>query len=248
MIRLKNKTQIDGIRRSCKLLAEVIQEIKAGVAPGVTTAYLDDIARSSIKARKGKPAFLGYQGYPAALCISVNEQVIHGIPGPLELKTGDIVSLDIGMIYDGYFSDCAMTLPVGKVTPLAERLMATTESCLYDAIEKAVDGNRLHDISRAVQERAEKEGFGIVHQFCGHGVGLALHEDPQIPNLVGGGSNPRLKPGMILAIEPMINAGGGDVDILDDDWTVVTSDGSLSAHFEHTIAILENGTEILTKL
>jgi methionyl aminopeptidase len=204
------------------------------------------MARELITSRGGRPAFLGYDGYPGTLCTSVNHQVIHGIPGNYKLKNGDIISLDLGIELNGYFSDQALTLPIGTVSPDAEKLMRVTSECLYHGIDAAVEGNRVKDISRAVYSHAAAHGLGVVRDFCGHGVGLAIHEEPQIPNYVGPGPNPRLKSGMVVAIEPMINLGSDAVHVLEDGWTVETSDHSLSAHFEHTVVILKGKTEILT--
>lgn len=246
MIKLKNAKQIDGIRRSCRLLAQVYRDLLPQIEEGMTTGELDRIAKELIQSRGGRPAFLGYDGYPGALCTSVNHQVIHGIPGKYKLKSGDILSLDLGIDLKGYFSDQAITVPVGTISREAEGLLKVTEECLYRGIDAARSGNRIKDISRAVFQHASDHGYGVVREFCGHGVGLAIHEEPQIPNYVGPGPNPRLKPGMVLAIEPMINFGGDDIHILDDGWTVETKDRSLSAHFEHTVAILPDRTEILT--
>jgi len=202
--------------------------------------------QSACRKLGARPAFLGYQGYPAAVCVSVNEAVIHGIPGKRKLNEGDIVSIDCGLEHRGFFSDAALTLPVGRVSPEAEKLMRVTRECLERAVEKAVFGARIHDISAAVYRHARDSGFGVVRDYCGHGVGLALHEEPQVPNYVGLGPNPRLREGMVLAVEPMINAGGDEVEVLEDGWTVVTADGRLSAHFEHTIAVFRDRTEVLT--
>jgi methionyl aminopeptidase len=207
---------------------------------------LDDFAKDYIQSHGGRPAFLGYEGYPATLCLSVNQVVIHGIPDKRRLLEGDIVGLDCGIDLNGYFSDAAVTWGVGAVSSEAERLMRVTRESLDDAIEAVNPGARIHDISRAVFRHATGAGFGVVRQYCGHGVGLEMHEDPQIPNYVSPGPNPRLLPGMVLAIEPMINAGTGDVRVLDDDWTVVTLDGALSAHYEHTVLVTETGHEVLT--
>ncbi len=246
MIRRKNEEQIEGIRKSCSLLSRLIEEIKPRVLPGVSLLELDHFARDYILRHGGKPAFLGYEGYPATLCLSVNEVVIHGIPDNRRLAKGDIVGLDCGIDMDGYFSDAAITLAVDAVSSEADRLMRVTRECLEKAIESVQPGARIHDISRAVFRHATSAGFGVVRQYCGHGVGLEMHEDPQIPNYVSPGPNPRLLPGMVLAIEPMINAGTGDVRTLDDDWTVVTLDGSLSAHYEHSVLVTETGHEVLT--
>jgi len=246
MIRRKNNEQIEGIRKSCSLLSRLLTEIRPLVRPGASLLELDRFARDFILRHGGRPAFLGYEGYPATLCLSVNEVVIHGIPDERRLAEGDIVGLDSGIDLGGYFSDAAVTWAVGRVGPEAERLMRVTRECLDKAIEAVVPGARIHDISRAVFRQATGAGFGVVRQYCGHGVGLEMHEDPQIPNYVSPGPNPRLLPGMVLAIEPMINAGTGDVRLLDDDWTVVTLDGSLSAHYEHTVLVTETGHEVLT--
>ncbi len=217
------------------------------VRPGVRTRELDDAARSFIEAAGAKPAFLGYQGYPASLCVSVNEEVIHGIPGERLIREGDIVGLDCGIDLGGFFSDAAVTVPAGRISEEAARLLRVTRECLDLALAQARPGNRVHHISRAVYDHASAEGYGVVHQYCGHGVGFAPHEDPSVPNYVGPGPNPRLVPGMVLAIEPMINAGRAEVDVLKDQWTVVTRDRRLSAHYEHTVAILEGRTEVLTE-
>jgi methionyl aminopeptidase len=246
VIRLKNAEQLEGVRRSCAMLSQLLAHIVPIVREGISTGELDDATRSFIEARGARSWFLGYAGYPASLCVSVNEEVIHGIPGKRRLKSGDIVGLDCGIDLDGYFSDSAITVPVGEVSEEADRLMRVTRECLDKAIQAAKPGARVHDISRAVFSHATVNGFGVVRQYCGHGVGFEAHEDPQVPNYVGPGPNPRLVPGMVLAIEPMINLGKGDVKVLDDDWTVVTLDKKISAHYEHTIAVLDGGAEVLT--
>jgi methionyl aminopeptidase len=246
MIRLKNEEQIAHIRKSGRVLAETFELLKKKVAPGVTTLELDNLAHDFIVSKGGKPAFLGYMDYPASICASVNNVVIHGIPNNVKLKNGDILSLDLGVDLNGFISDAACTLRIGELTKEVDHLLTVTEECLFRAIEQAKTGNRIHDISAAVYNHATENGFGVVHQFCGHGVGFSLHEDPQVPNYVGRGPNPRIKDGMVLAIEPMINLGGDEVVILDDDWTVVTVDNSISAHFEHTIAVVGGKAEILT--
>ncbi len=248
MIKLKSINEINGIRESCKFLAETHLEIEKLVDTGITTKELDSFARNFIEKRGGKPAFLNYMGYPASLCTSVNEVVIHGIPSNRKLKVGDIISLDLGISYKGFFSDAAVTLPVGKISKEAEKLIRITKESLFLAIEKAVIGNRIHDISRAVYAHAKNENYGVVRDFCGHGVGFSPHESPQVPNYVGSGPNPRIKKGMVLAIEPMINLGVDDVRVLEDEWTVLTMDNKLSAHWEHTVAVFEDHTEILTVL
>jgi methionyl aminopeptidase len=216
------------------------------IAPGISTGELNQRAHDYIVQREAKPSFLGYMGYPASVCVSINEEVIHGIPGKRRLKEGDIVSLDIGVEYKSFFSDMARTYPVGAVSPARRKLVDVTRECLELGTAQAVCGNRIHDISRAIYGHATNNGFGVVRQYCGHGVGFAMHEDPQIPNYVGEGPNPRLKAGMIIAIEPMINAGTWEVKVLSDDWTVVTKDRGDSAHFEYTLAVLKDNTEILT--
>ncbi|HBK58546.1 MAG TPA: type I methionyl aminopeptidase [Spirochaetaceae bacterium] len=247
MIRLKNKRQIEGIRDSCRMLSLLYEALKPMVRPGITPKELDTFAYDFIKRNGGKPAFLGYEGYPATLCVSVNEVVIHGIPNDKPLEEGDIVGIDSGIDLDGYFSDAAMTLPVGIIKKEAQKLLDVTRECLNFAIDQVKPHARVSDISRAVFSHATKNGFKVVRQYCGHGVGLEIHEDPQIPNYVSLGPNPRLMPGMVLAIEPMINIGTSDVRVLDDNWTVVTMDGSLSAHFEHTILVTDAGCEVLTQ-
>jgi methionyl aminopeptidase len=229
------------------MLSLLYDALKPMVKPGVTPKELDAFAYDFIKRNGGKPAFLGYEGYPATLCVSVNEVVIHGIPNDRPLAEGDIVGIDSGIDLDGYFSDAAMTLPVGAIPKEAQRLLDVTRECLNLALEQVRPHARISDISRAVFSHATKNGFKVVRQYCGHGVGLGIHEDPQIPNYVSPGPNPRLVPGMVLAIEPMINVGTSDVRLLDDDWTVVTMDGSLSAHFEHTVLVTDSGCEVLTR-
>ena len=253
MIRLKNEKQIEGIRKSCRMLSAMYRELIPLVKPGVETIELDHWVQSWIKMAGGKAAFLGVHDarakqkpYPAAICISLNNEVIHGIPSRRKIADGDLVSLDCGIILDGFVSDQAVTLEAGRVSREAHNLSAVTQECLYRGIKAARAGDRLLQIARAVHTRAIAEGYGVVHQFCGHGVGLALHEDPQVTN-VPRGPNPKLSGGMVLAIEPMINAGSGEVEILEDGWTVVTADSALSAHWEHTIAIFADHTELLTE-
>lgn len=246
MIRLKNKDQIEGIRASCAMLSELLEYLRPMVGPGVSLLELDKAAYDFIVKRKAIPACLNYEGYPATLCLSVNEVVIHGIPSKRRLVEGDIIDVDTCIDLGGYISDAAVTWAVGAVSPEAEQLMKVTRECLDRGIAAVVPGARVHDISRAVFSHATRHGYGVVRQYCGHGIGLEMHEDPQIPNYVSPGPNPRLLPGMIIAIEPMINAGVGDVRELDDDWTVVTLDGSLSAHYEHSVLVTETGHEVLT--
>lgn len=251
MIRLKNTRQIDGIRTSCKLLARMFKELEPLVVVGVQTAELDAWVQDWIKKTGGKPAFLGYgdksNPFPAALCVSINDEVIHGIPSSRRIEYGDLVSLDCGINLDGYFSDMAITVAVGDVAEPYRRLNERTRECLYKGIEAVKAGNRIHDVSRAVMEHATAAGYGIVTSFCGHGVGLAPHEDPQVPN-VPHGPNPRLQNGLVFAIEPMINEGTGEVELLEDDWTVVTADSKRSAHWEHTVAVVDGKCEVLTAL
>lgn len=247
VIKIKNERQIEGIRASCALLSSLYDELAPMVRPGVTPLDLDEHARAFIERHGGRPAFLGYEGYPATLCISVNEVVIHGIPNSRPFAEGDIVGIDCGIDLDGYYSDAAFTLPVGEISADAKDLLRVTKECLDLAIRTIQPGIRISDISRAVFSHAVRHGYGVVRQYCGHGVGLEIHEDPQIPNYVSPGPNPRLMPGMVLAIEPMINLGTGDVRVLDDGWTVVTMDRSLSAHYEHTVLVTKNGCEVLTR-
>ncbi len=246
MIRLKTTDQIERIRESGRLLVGVLKRTAEEVRPGVSPKALDAVARDLIDEAGGRPSFLGYNGYPAALCTSVDSAIIHGIPNGHLLKEGQVVGIDCGIELNGYFSDAALSVPVGRIEPEIQKLLRITKESLYLGVGQAKPGNRINDISRAIEEHVAKEGYGIVRPYCGHGVGLAIHEDPQVPNYVGPGPNPRIKPGMVLAIEPMVNLGGDDVDVLDDNWTVVTSDGSVSAHYEFTIVVLSDGPEILT--
>ena len=248
MIILKSQDEIERMAVAGRIVAEVLEEIRSIVAPDVTTLDLDKFAESYIKSKGASPAFKGYRGFPASICTSVNEQVVHGIPSSEMLREGDIISLDIGVYYNGFYGDAALTLTVGKVSNVAKKLLSVTEKSLYLGIEKAVAGNRLFDISSAIQIQVETEGFSVVRNFVGHGIGRELHEDPQIPNYGRKGDGPVLKEGMTLAIEPMVNAGTWDVEVLDDGWTAVTKDKNLSAHFEHTVAITSNGPVILTKI
>lgn len=248
MIVLKSEEEIKRMAEACRIVAEVLDGIRKKVAPGVMTRELDEFAESYIISKGAKPAFKGYRGYPSTVCASVNEQVVHGIPSAVKLKDGDIISIDVGVNYKGFFGDAAITVPVGSVSKKVMKLLETTENALEAGIEKAVVGNRLSDISSTIQEYVESEGFSVVRTFVGHGIGRELHEEPQIPNYGKPGAGPKLMEGMTLAIEPMVNAGSWEVNILKDGWTAVTKDGSLSAHFEHTIAITNNGQSILTKL
>ena len=245
-IPLKSVGDLAVMRVSCRMAAEVLAEVAAAVAPGVTTGELDQLARRRIAERQARPSFLGYRGYPAAMCISVNEEVIHGIPGRRVIRTGDVVSLDVGVLKGGFHGDCATTVMVGVTDPEVIRLVEVTRRALAAAVAAAGPGRRLSDVSHAVQRVAEASGCSVVREFVGHGVGRHLHEDPQIPNYGRPGCGPVLKPGMTLAVEPMVNLGRRGVYVLDDGWTVVTADGRPSAHFEHTVAVLEEGSEVLT--
>jgi len=248
MIELKTKKEIELIAKSGEILSIVLIKMKEMIKPGISTAEIDQFARKMVKAYGVKAAFLGYRGYPAAVCVSVNQEVVHGIPSDkVKLKEGDIVSLDFGVEREGYFSDAALTVPVGKISGRAQKLIKVTQEALAKGIDMAKPGNRISDISAAVQNYVEANGFSVVKDLCGHGVGKKVHEDPMIPNFGKAGQGPLIQPGMVLAIEPMVNAGGFEVATLDDDWTVVTMDGSISAHFEHTVAITENGQLVLTR-
>ena len=246
MIILKSPLEIEIMKGPSRIVAEIIVLLKEMVRPGITLVELNDLAEKETKKRSAIPAFKGYGGFPYSLCCSVNDQVVHGIPSRRELIAGDIVSLDFGVIYKGYYGDAAVTVPVSSVSPTAERLVKVTEESLYAAISAAHPANKLSDISFAVQSYVENKGFSVVRDFVGHGIGKNLHESPQIPNYGLPGKGLRLRPGMVFAIEPMINEKDFRVRVLDDGWTAVTCDGGLSAHFEHTVAITESGPEILT--
>lgn len=248
MIILKSATEIAAMRRAGRIVAECHARLREWVVPGVTTQELDEKVEALIVSRGGVPSFKGYRGYPAATCISVNEQVVHGIPGPRRLQEGDIVGIDIGVMLDGFHGDAAYTYPVGKIDEEAQRLLKVTEEALYKGISAMRVGGRLSDISHAIQSHVEAAGFSVVRQFVGHGIGRQMHEDPQVPNFGPPGRGVRLRPGLTLAIEPMVNAGSYEVKVLDDGWTVVTVDGKPSAHFEHTVALTEDGVEVLTTL
>ena len=235
------------MREAGRLVGEVLTELAAQVAPGVSTGDLDALAERRIREAGAMPAFKGYHGYPAAICASINDEVIHGIPsGRRLLQEGDIISIDVGVSLDGYFGDSAVTLPVGQVSEEAATLLRVTEESLYKAIEAARPGNRVSDIGHAVQRHVEAFGFSVVREFVGHGIGEKMHEEPQVPNYGEPGRGPRLAEGMVLAIEPMVNAGKPAVKVLGDGWTAVTKDGSLAAHFEHTVAVTADGPRILT--
>lgn len=248
MIIIKSNNEIDIMGEAGRIVAGAHRVVEKAIAPGVTTAELDRLAEDYILERGATPAFKGYQGYPANICTSVNDQVVHGIPGPITLKEGDIVSVDIGAFYNGYCGDAARTHPVGRISPEAEKLIRVTRESFYRGLEFAREGYRLTDISHAIQAYVEGYGYSVVRALVGHGIGQDMHEDPQIPNFGPPGRGPRLREGMTLAIEPMINAGAYGVRVLDDGWTVVTRDGSLSAHYENTIAITADQPLILTIL
>ena len=248
MIELKTASQIEKMRVAGRLTRQALELAGSLIAPGVTTAEIDRAVHDFIVKNGGIPSFLGYAGYPASCCLSVNEEVIHGIPGKRVLKEGDIVSVDVGAIVDGWHGDNAATFPVGKVAPEAEKLMQVTRECLEIAIAMAAPGVRLGDIGHAIQSHAEEHGYGVVRQFIGHGIGSEMHQAPDVPNYGKQGRGIRLEKGMTIAIEPMINLVGHEVRTLADGWTVVTKSGSVSAHFENTIAVIDDGAEILTKL
>lgn len=234
------------MRAACRIVAGALAGLREIITPGITTDKLDSFAEDYIIKHGGKPAFKGYLGYPKSLCASINEVVVHGIPSSRALKEGEIIGLDLGAVVDGYYGDAAITVPVGEISPELERLMEVTEQSLYKGIEKALPGNRVSDISHAVQSFAESFGYSVVREFVGHGIGRALHEEPQVPNFGPPGQGPRLKAGATLAIEPMINMGKSGTVVMKDGWTAVTIDGMPSAHFEHTIAVTEDGPVILT--
>ena len=246
MILLKSERDLEAMRPACSIAGTVLDEVAGMVRPGVTTEQVDKFAAERIRSYGAKSAFLGYRKYPCHICISVNEQVVHGLAGTRVLQMGDIVSLDVGVAFNGFIGDTARTVAVGGCGVLAQRLMDVTEKSLHEGIAQAVPGKRVADISRAVQTYVENNGFSIVREFVGHGVGRSMHEEPEVPNFVDGKPSPKLRPGMTLAIEPMVNAGLPAVKILNDGWTVVTQDASLSAHFEHTVLITEGEPEVLT--
>jgi len=246
MIQYKSTRQIEQIRKAGRVVAEVLDLISENVRPGVTTGELDRLTADFFKRRNARPAFLGYQGFPANICVSVDDEVVHGIPGKRILSEGQIVSVDVGAIVDGYHGDSARTFAVGAISDETRRLLDITEKSLYKGIEKCVAGNHLGDLSAAIQSYVEEEGFSVVRDLVGHGIGKRMHEEPQVPNFGEAGTGIEMKEGLVIAIEPMINAGDCEVRVLPDGWTVVTADGSLSAHFEHTVAVTSDGPEILT--
>ena len=249
MIICKSPPEIEKLRNSGRLVREILEEMRRRVQPGVTTLDLERFAEKRLRQLGVAPAFKGYRGYPCCLCASVNEEIVHGIPsGRRVLKAGDIVSLDLGIVLKGYYGDSALTVPVGEISEPLKKLLRVTEESLELAIQHVRAGNRLGDISAAVQQHAERNGFSVVREFVGHGIGREMHEEPQIPNFGKPGHGPLLKPGMVLAIEPMVNEGGNAVRVLGDQWTAVTADGGYSAHFEHMVAVTRNGPDVLTRL
>ena len=246
MITIRSSREIETMQRSGKITAKVLGDLMRAAKPGMTTKQLDTLAENGIRELGGVPTFMGYHGYPATICASVNDEVVHGIPGDGVLREGDLLSIDIGTTFEGYVSDSAVTVAIGTVSPEAERLMKVTQECLMLAIAQMHKGKRLGDIGAAVQQHAESHGYGVVRELVGHGVGTKMHEEPQVPNYGKAGTGMELRSGLVLAIEPMITQGDYHVDTLDDGWTVVTQDGKLAAHFEHTIAITDDGPKILT--
>lgn len=248
-IRLKAPWEIDFLRKANAIVAEVLNRLKEVIEPGISAWDLNQIAEEMVRQKGARPAFKGYRGYPFSLCVSVNEEVVHGLPVKEKvLKEGDIVSLDFGAIYEGYVGDAAITVPVGRVSEAAEKLMQVTEEALYKAIEKARVGYRVQDISVAIQRSVEKQGYNVIRDFVGHGVGRELHEPPEVPNFGRPGKGPKLLAGMVIAIEPMVVTGSYEIEVLDDGWTAVTKDRGLAAHFEHSVAITARGPEILSKI
>ena len=242
----RNPDELAKMRRAGRVVAEMHEATREAIKPGVTTGDLDLVARGVLERRGARSNFLNYHGFPAVICTSPNDMIVHGIPGSHRLEEGDIISIDCGAIIEGYHGDAAYTAGVGRISPQAERLLKVTEQSLWAGIAEMTDGNRLHEIGRAVQTVAEKAGFSVVREYVGHAIGTAMHEDPQVPNYWPGRPGPVMRPGMVFAIEPMVNAGGPGTRLLDDGWSVVTADGSLSAHFEHSIAVTEDGPEVLT--
>jgi methionyl aminopeptidase len=248
MVHIKSLDEIEKIRRASQIVARTLEILSHYVEPGISTLELDSIAESEIRKSGARPAFKGYRGFPRTLCVSINEEIVHGIPSKRKLKEGDLVSLDLGAIWEGFYGDAARTFSVGAISTEAERLTHVTRESLKIAIEQAREGNRIGDIGYAVQNFVEGYGYSVVREFVGHGIGRNLHEDPQIPNYGKPGQGPRIKAGMVFAIEPMVCQGGPEVEILQDNWTAITRDRSLAAHFEHTLAILEDGPVILSEI
>jgi methionyl aminopeptidase len=242
----KTPEEIEKMAASGRVLARCLHLLRAKARPGVTTAELDAAAERFIRSQGATPAFKGYRGFPGSICASPNSMVVHGIPGSYKLDRGDILSIDVGVILDGWVADAAITIPIGQVTPVARRLLDATRAALFDAVEQVRPGNRLGDVSHAVQQRVEGEGFSVIRSLVGHGIGRDMHEEPQIPNYGRPGTGPELEPGMVFAIEPMVNVGAHTVRVAADNWSVFSQDGSLAAHFEHTVAVTEDGPRILT--
>jgi methionyl aminopeptidase len=242
----KTPEQIEQMAAAGQVLARCLTLLRGKARPGVTTAELDQAAERFIQSQHGEPAFKGYRGFPGSICASPNSMVVHGIPGPYKLRRGDILSIDVGVILDGWVADAAITVPVGNVTPVAQKLLTTTRQALFEAVEQCRPGNRLGDVSHAVQTRVEADGFSVIRALVGHGIGRDMHEDPQIPNFGQPGTGPELEEGMVLAVEPMVNVGGHPIRVGDDNWSVFSQDGSLAAHFEHTVAVTTEGPRILT--
>jgi methionyl aminopeptidase len=246
VIHRKTPQEIEKMAAAGRILARCHEILRRKARPGVTTAEIDETAERFIRSQNAEPAFKGYRGFPGSICASPNSMVVHGIPGPYRLRRGDILSIDIGVIYDGWVADAAITHPIGNVTPIAKRLLASTQAALFDAVEQCRVGNRLGDVSHAVETRVEADGFSVIRSLVGHGIGREMHEDPQIPNFGEPGTGPELEEGMVLAIEPMVNAGSHHVRMGSDNWAVYSQDGSLTAHFEHTVAVTAEGPRILT--
>ncbi|MEW6363108.1 MAG: type I methionyl aminopeptidase [Acidobacteriota bacterium] len=247
MIFCKSEKEIRKIRTSCQLVARILKMLEKAVVPGMTTKEMDAMAEAEIRAAHAQPAFKGYRGYPATLCASVNQGVVHGVPNSRPLREGDIISIDMGVLLDGYYGDAALTAVAGRASPRAQRIIDITRRALAIGIEPARVGNRVSDISCAIQDFVESNGYSVVRNYVGHGIGTHLHEDPQIPNFGTRGKGPKLKQGMVLAIEPMVNEGTHEVKVLPDNWTVETADGKLSAHFEHSVAVTDNGPVVLSE-
>jgi len=246
MIIYKSEEEIRSMRRSNQIVATILSELGQKIKPGIQTKDLDEYAEMRTREMDAVPAFKGYRGYPASLCTSINEEIVHGIPSSRTLRSGDIISLDFGVVYDGFYGDAAVTYPVGEITPRAEKLIATARESFAKGVARIKEGNRLSDISYAIQSHVESQGYSVIRSFVGHGIGFSLHEEPQVPNFGSPGRGPKLRPGMVLAIEPMIAIGNWEVEILSDSWTAVTKDRSLSAHYEHTVALTKTGVEILS--
>ncbi|HET9091240.1 MAG TPA: type I methionyl aminopeptidase [Acidimicrobiales bacterium] len=243
----RTPAELDKMRRAGRVVAEILETTRAAIRPGITTRELDLVAREVLERRHARSNFLNYHGFPATICTSPNDMIVHGIPGDYRLEEGDIISIDCGAIIEGYHADAAYTAPVGTVSAEATRLMEVTRTSLWAGIDQLHEGNRLHEVGRAVQEVAEKAGFSVVRNYVGHGIGTAMHEQPSVPNYWPGSPGPKLKVGNVFAVEPMVNVGGPDTVELADGWSVVTADGSLSAHFEHTIAVTDEGPEVFTR-